>query len=138
MKDFAQDAVRFAQEQYRVKLDYSEKSIRRVEIIVEDLSQQLPRTKTGRLSQRGSLPKAVSAICNMFGGYIGEVLRKNYGGRWDIGTTTPDKPIIALNIKGLHLFPPTKVYKRLADGSEEDLWSYYRVFKRMLKKHKNP
>ena len=129
MNDFAQDAVGFAQDQYQTNLDYSDQSIRDVEKILDILHHELPRTVSGDMTEEASMQDTVDAICNMFGGYIGEVIRREYGGEWKIETMASDHPMVCLQVKGNYIFPSAKVYKRLANGSGDDLWFYYEVIK---------
>jgi hypothetical protein len=133
MKEYARDAVDFSQQEYRIKLDFSEKSIRRVDTIVIDLHRQLPKTKTGKLSERGQLRHTIDAVCKMYGAYLGEVIRANLGGRWRLEPLASGESIITLKVKSIRLFPQSGVYKRLTSGEAGGLWYYYKAFKQALK-----
>ncbi len=132
MNEFAQDAVSFAQDQYQTNLDYSDESVRAVEKILNQLYRELPRTEAGEMSEEASVQETVDAICNMFGGYVGEVIRRQYGGEWKIETQVSDQPMVCLQVEGNYIFPPAKVYKRLANGSGDDLWFYYEVIRQKI------
>jgi len=137
MKSSAQKAIDFAQKYYQTKLNYNENGIKKVERIIDDLYDQLPRTKTGKLSRCGSLSAMINGICAIFGAYIGEVIRQHYGGRWKLESLASGEEIISLQIEGTHVSPTQKVYKRLAYGASGDLWSYYKMVRRTLKEYKD-
>jgi len=62
----------------------------------------------------------------LWGSYLGEVLRRRYAGSWEMtvypggGTAVP-----SVDVRGSHLFPLMKVYRRLTAGEEEDLNSFF-------------
>lgn len=62
----------------------------------------------------------------LWGGYLGEVLRRRYNGSWQM-TPYPGGSVAvpSLEVKGSHLFPLIKVYRRLTMGEEEDLSSFF-------------
>lgn len=61
------------------------------------------------------------------GAYLGETLRRNYGGEWAV-----ENEITVLNISGFKIFPSSKVYKRLTNGPEDNVAFYYDTFKTQL------
>ena len=132
MDEFAQDALSFAQHQYQTKLDYSDESIRAIEEILNNLYGELPRNESGEISKEASVQQTVEAICNMFGGYLVEVIRRQFGGKWKIETKLTERPMVSLQVKGTYIFPPAKIYKRLAEGSGDDVWFYYQVVKQRI------
>jgi hypothetical protein len=132
MNEFAHNAVGFAQDQYQINLDYSDESIQAVEKILDILHQELPRNESGEISEEASVQDTVDAICNMFGGYVGEVIRRQYGGEWKVETIMSDQPMVCLQVGGNYISPPAKVYKRLATGSGDDLWFYYQVVRQKI------
>lgn len=67
-------------------------------------------------------------MAKTWGGYIGEVLRRNIGGEWSIENNT-----IILSIKDTKLFPPAKAYRRRKNGSEDNVFNYYQTMKQDLK-----
>lgn len=62
----------------------------------------------------------------LWGGYLGEVLRRRYNGSWQM-TPYPGGSVAvpSIEVKGSHLFPLIKVYRRLTMGEEEDLSSFF-------------
>ena len=109
---------------YSSKLNYSEESIQTVETILAQVSQALPGT--------GS-PEELSESCKMWGSYLGEVLRRRFGGEWSI-ETYPGRQFatLTLNIQGSRIFPSMKVHRRLTQGENENVWSFYKMIKAKL------
>jgi hypothetical protein len=62
----------------------------------------------------------------LWGSYLGEVLRRRYNGGWQM-TPYPGGSVAvpSVEVKGSHLFPLIKVYRRLTMGEEEDLSSFF-------------
>jgi len=62
----------------------------------------------------------------LWGSYLGEVLRRRYAGTWEM-TQYPGgvAAVPAVEVRGSRLFPLMKVYRRLTEGSEEDLRTFY-------------
>src|SRR5690554_5624275 len=74
MKDTAADASAYAAEEFTVTLDQSEASLE----TVDDLLLQA-REKYGQDLHNS---KVIFTLCNMFGAYVGEIFRNQYGGTW--------------------------------------------------------
>lgn len=62
----------------------------------------------------------------LWGAYLGEVLRQRYAGSWEM-TPYPGGAVAvpSVDVRGSHLFPLIKVYRRLTVGEEQDLRSFY-------------
>jgi hypothetical protein len=62
----------------------------------------------------------------LWGSYLGEVLRRRYNGSWQM-TPYPGGSVAvpSIEVRGSHLFPLIKVYRRLTMGEEEDLSSFF-------------
>jgi hypothetical protein len=123
---YAERAVALARE-FRAQLDYSENSVMEVETILAALSQDLPVSKPS--------DDDVSEICKVWGSYLGEVVRRRFGGRWSI-ETYPGKQFatLTLNTNGNKLFPSIKVHRRLTEGDGDNVWNFYRMVKEKLQK----
>jgi len=76
----------------------------------------------------------VWAISNAYGGYLGEVVRRTAGGEWQYDTELlPGTKTICLVLAKGRAFPPAKVFKRLNNGAEENVWTYFQTLTRDLK-----
>ncbi len=128
MEAYAQDAVDHASSR-GVSLDFSPESVRAVEGILARMYGERPRgwLKT-RVLKLGPSPEQVWTFAKMYGGYVGEVLRRKGGGEWQIAAQpSPFAGSIVLCKDDVSLPPPAKVYKRLTDGPEDDVWVYFQV-----------
>jgi len=116
---YAEQAVTLARE-YQANLDYSERSLTDVEAILAKLSQTSPQ---GDLTE----------TCKIWGSYLGEVVRRRFGGEWSIDTY-PGKEFatLTLNLGGSKLFPSMKIHRRLTQGGGENIWLFYEMVKARL------
>jgi hypothetical protein len=118
-KSYAESAVKAAR-RFDVLLDYSEDSLTQLETILDRLAEKL---------QSEGLEEA----CKMWGSYMGEVVRRRFGGEWTI-ETYPGKPFatLTLSVGANKLFPTMKVHRRLTQGQDDNVWSFYMMVKNRL------
>src|SRR5262249_10766418 len=109
---------------YTPRLDYSETSLMDLETIVGRLALDLPS---------GVPAEELTEMCKLWGSYLGEVVRRRFGGDWSI-ETYPGKQFatLILNVAGTKLFPSIKVHRRLTAGEGDNLWSFYTMVKAQL------
>ena len=117
---YAEQAVQKARE-FNTQLDYSENSLIEVEVILAELARQVLEDD------------AVGETCKMWGSYLGEVVRRRFGGEWSV-ETYPGKQFatLTLSIGGNKLFPTMKVHRRLTQGEDDNVWSFYKMIKEKL------
>jgi hypothetical protein len=117
---YAEQAVQKARE-FNTQLDYSENSLIEVEVILAELACQVWEDD------------AVGETCKMWGSYLGEVVRRRFGGQWSV-ETYPGKQFatLTLSIGGNKLFPTMKVHRRLTQGEDDNVWSFYKMIKARL------
>ena len=129
MVAYAEDGVDYARSRFGESLDYSEASVEAVERCLDQMYREVPRGLLGRLFKKSPSVEEKDVAAKMFGGYVGEVYRKHHGGEWALDTTSvPGSVTIALQHTEVGtIFPPAKVFKRLTNGPEDNVWSYYRV-----------
>ena len=72
-------------------------------------------------------------MCKLWGCYLGEVVRRRFGGEWGI-ETYPGKEFatLTLNIMGNKLFPSMKIHRRLTQGDNDNIWTFYKMVKAKL------
>lgn len=115
---YAQDAVDFLQRHYTITLDWSDASIAALESVLEGFA-------IDALVSRPTLEQ-VSGFSQMFGSYVGEVYRKNYGAEWGL-VTTQGESFPGLKAKNGKLFWPWgAVHKRLTGTPNDNAFAYYR------------
>jgi hypothetical protein len=62
----------------------------------------------------------------LWGSYLGEVVRGRYAGAWEMYVYPGGNTAVpAVNVRGSRLFPLMKVYRRLTEGDEEDLRTFF-------------
>jgi hypothetical protein len=131
MAAYAEDAVDYAKK-LKITLDYSEESIQEVENICTMLYNDIPKSFFKRLIKQTPSEETIVQMSKMLGGYIGEVMIKHYGGSWDIEDFMNQGNTILVNIGELKTFPVSKVYKRLKNGPEDNVYYYYHVMTKEL------
>lgn len=124
---YAQQAVSLAHE-FHARLDFSENSVMEVETILARLSREMPQSKPSS--------DDVSEICKIWGSYLGEVVRRRFGGDWSI-ETYPGRQFatLTLTVNGNKLFPSMKVNRRLTEGETDNVWTFYKMVKTKLEKN---
>ena len=118
---YAKDAVVLAAGSFRTTLDWTDASIAKVEAILHDLRESMPTPKPP--------DEAIWNFAKGFGSYLGEVLRKNHGGEWGIIKDGANNyPGIRLGKdKETLVWPWARVHKRIVEGSQNNVWHYYKV-----------
>jgi hypothetical protein len=118
---YAEKAVQAARE-FSTRLDYSEQSLLEVESILGQLAAGPP-----------SPSDDITETCKIWGSYLGEVVRRRFGGDWAI-ETYPGKQFatLTLSVGGNKLFPTMKVHRRLTQGQDDNVWSFYKMVKARL------
>jgi hypothetical protein len=131
MAAYAQDAVDHARRNFRVELDFSVESVQTVESLLRQMYDAIPRGAR-RLFRRGPSDDTLASLAKMYGGYVGEVMRRRRGGEWVFDMEVmPGRPVICLRKGDDRLFPPAKVHKRLTNGPEDDVWFYFQAVEGM-------
>ena len=120
IKGYSATAIDYAKE-FNKKLDYSPKSIEDLEEILDFYSKDIPVSKP--------TDNQIWSMSIIFGSYLGETLLKNglleKGYSWikDGSSTIP----LLIGKDGWHSTPIDKVYKRLVNGNEDDVVSFYKA-----------
>lgn len=110
---------------FEKNLNYSKKSIKDLEEILDYYSNDIFKSKPTE--------EQIWNMSIIFGSYLGEVMLKNglykkgyYWGKND----TSDIPLLITN-NGSYTTPIDKVYKRLVNGKEDSIISFYDVIMKM-------
>jgi len=106
----AQFAVKTAKIQWNALLDFSPATLDVIEGILEQM--------------HGRMKSAPEAIVAVWGGYVGEVVRRHYGGKWRV-----KDGVLQLEITPtVSTFPMRTVQKRIIEGSAHALPQYFSGF----------
>ncbi len=112
MEGYARAAAELGRQTFRQNLDFSAGSIDALDEI---------------LVLVGDSPELdLDFEVRLWGSYLGEVLRRRYTGAWAM-TQYPGgaAAVPSIDVRGSHLFPLVKVYRRLTIGEEEDLGTFF-------------
>jgi hypothetical protein len=127
MQEYADRATELARD-FDVLLDYSDESVDSLERILSQLSSE-------HRSFLAAHPESASAtevdeqmvtMCKLWGGYLGEVVRRRWGGEWSM-ETYPGAAFatLTLNVRGAKLYPSMKIYRRLTEGDRDNVAQFY-------------
>ena len=113
----SQQAIKAAKLTFGESLDFTSESLEGVERIMTKLQKQEPKLTEEQLTE----------LSKLWGIYVGEVIRRYYGGQWVMVDGVPD---VALG--GRHASPIAKVRKRLVGGPTENLKYYFTSIMKVL------
>jgi len=116
---YANDAVDFARNLFKVQLDWTEQSIEKVESVLAIMHQ---KTLTDKPTE-----EQIYDFAKGFGSYIGEVYRRLHGGEWGIVTLEGEQFPGMSTKTGVEFWPWGRVQNRIVDGAENNVWHYYQL-----------
>lgn len=120
----AEVAVAMVQQFDGYRLDYSPESLKVVDRIVLQLHTE------------GDSPQSVQRTILAFGCYVGEVMVRNLGYKWDQPTEKEQSVGFTMvgvrDKKGGFSNPIGKVYKRVQNGNEDSVVFFYEVFSKNI------
>ena len=122
MAGYAEAAVQEAGGE-KIALDYGEESLRQLDPMLDILRPRL-----------SAFPGDLDEACKRWGGYLGEVVRRRWGGDWTI-ESYPGKGflVVTLSVAGSKIYPAMKIHRRLTSTpSEESIWSFYQMLQTRL------
>ena|SRR5215469_317132 len=120
----AGEAVKDAEKEEWITLDYSIDSIKKVDVVLGHIHDQYVKNK---------LSSDVDALASAYGAYIGEVIRRSEpGAKWD-----RDHPVAGPKSYPLHWgsgdsFPMAWCHHRITEGEEDSVWVKYYVLKQKV------
>jgi len=114
------DAIDLARDNFGITLDGTEESIKDVEKILDIMHKQMPEASPTQ--------ERIITVAKAFGSYVGEVYRKHHSAEWGIsGAFGGEGEAVGLHDtkKNSTFWPWARVYHRLINGSEDNVWVYY-------------
>jgi hypothetical protein len=120
----AQTAVQTGKMKWNVALDFSADSLDAVEAILGQLHALNAQAAPGQ----GASEEQIADAARMWGVYLGEVVRRRYGGTWSLGADG----VLALSIGGATVFPLTKAHKRIVDGPSDNVKFYFNALAKVI------
>ena len=115
MRKLADQAVAQARSGFSAKLDYTARSIKTLEAALQNLHGHL------KSPQSSWTPAQYRSFSLMYGAYLGEVVKAQCGGDWK--PSSLDQPVF--EVSGMTLHPTEKILKRLQDGPDDHIPSYF-------------
>jgi hypothetical protein len=127
----ADDAVNYAAKRFRYRLDFSGGSLEQVDRMLGVMYFDVPRTAWAKIKSRltGHEPsdEELWTLSKMWGGYVGEVIRRQWGGTWK-SSLQPDGSVqISLDVRGHRIYPCDEVRRRLVEGKGDGSTGMYRL-----------
>lgn len=122
-KDFSNTAVEYAKS-FDKELDYSSNSIKDLEEILDWYSKDIEKSKPTE--------NQIWSMAMIFGAYLGQTIIKSCDKEFKWADEGDNIPVLK---KGtITTAPVDKVYKRLVNGPEDSVESFYRVIEEKLYK----
>ena len=121
MQVVARQAVKGARADHKVELDFSSDSIERLEGILAKIHEgHLEKPLTDKELQLQSI---------RWGAYVGEVLKRIQPGKWQRDSEKAGRGAMPVVFgPGHEAFPCSWVYKRMADGPDDNIVFKFQVF----------
>jgi hypothetical protein len=125
----ATEAVKDAQENNHVNLDYAPESIQKVEEILGELHDKY-------VKDRASV--SANGLGSAYGAYIREVIRRTEpGAKWERDDPVGGEKSYPIFWGGGRSYPMAWCYHRILNGPEDNVWVKYRVLKQKRDETKN-
>lgn len=120
----AQAAVKTAKLEWKESLDFGEDSLDAIERIMSKVHARAKQTAPGE----GVTEEQLTQMSKMWGAYVGEVIRRQYGGQW---STAPDG-VLHLALSGTTAQPIVKVRNRIVNGPADNIRFYFAAIAKAL------
>jgi hypothetical protein len=122
MAAYAQDATEHAKATCGIALDYTPASVEHVEEVLGRLYEAIPRGLVARLFKKAPSADEIATVSKMYGGYIGECIRRTWGGEWEVDHPVAGPRSFPISSGGHQSFPLGWCFKRLRNGPEDNVW----------------
>jgi hypothetical protein len=111
LEQLAEEAVRVAAEKFGQTLDYSENSLVSLEALLQQAFELYESKETGK-----EIPEeTIQTTSRVWGSYLGELMRRKWGGEWVVSGSDVD-----LTINGKNCSPIQQVFQRITNGQQYD------------------
>jgi hypothetical protein len=113
MKKMAQTTVDSIRTIYHVELNYSTESLSNLEKVLSDMHDEHVHTP---IREQGLRIRSFA-----IGAYVGEVMRRRIGGHWQEDKSATGDNLSLVLPSGTEAFPLSWVYKRIVNGSDDNI-----------------
>jgi len=114
MQRFAANAVSAAKDKFGVSLDYSENSLLQLELLLQQAHDDYKNS-----SNDNSPNISIENTVRVWGSYLGEIIRRIWGGEWVVNGSD-----VLLTIRGKNYSPLKQVFQRITVGQQNDLKNF--------------
>lgn len=120
----SQAAVKAAKLEWKESLDFSDDSLDAIERIMGKLHARSQQTAPGG----GFTDEQLTQASKVWGAYVGEVIRRQYGGQW----LTAADGVLQLALSGTTAQPIVKVRNRIVNGPADNIRFYFAAMAKAL------
>jgi hypothetical protein len=120
MQGIAENAVIAAREKFDISFDYTESSLQQLESILQQVDARYQQA----LVSATPLNIPIENTVRVWGSYLGEVIRRDFGGDWIV-----DQKAVYLKLGNKKLSPLGQVRSRIIDGPLFNIETYYKKIK---------
>ena len=119
VKQNAEHTIKMFERSHNMTLNYDEKSIKFVDDFINQSGYKFD-------------DKQKEQLINFLGSFLGECIRQNYGGNWELANA---EPAVKFDEKNA-VFPFNKIRKQFENGQEDSILSFYQVIPLVFKINK--
>ena len=112
LNQLAERAVRMAEEQFHLSLDYSPESLAALDEILRGFRRSIRLRWLLKLTGKGISSEQIWKMAFLWGAYLGLVMQRNFGGEWSLENETDRAGVVTLNAGDVRSFPVECVYRR--------------------------
>ncbi len=120
----SQTAVQNARIKWTESLDFTPDSLEAIERMLGKMHNLAKFAAPGE----GPSDDQIAAAAKLWGIYVGEVIRRHYGGQWSLD----GDGVLALSVGEAQVFPVGKARKRIVDGPAENIRYYFSAMAKVL------
>lgn len=120
----SQMAIQSAKLKWAESLDYTPDSLDAIERMLGKMHNLAKYAAPGQ----GPTDDHINTAARTWGIYIGEVIRRHYGGQWSQG----EDGVLTLSIGEAKVLPLAKARKRIVDGPTENIRYYFSSMEKVL------
>ena len=114
------EAPKDAKENYGITLDFTDDSIRNVEVILTKIYKPV--------SDKEFLPPGIRGTAILYGAYTGECIVRNHkGSKWERDQSKPGLGPMPVTFSDGSVFPVRWCLNRLVNGNEDNVWFKYQT-----------
>jgi len=129
MQKIGINAVIAAKNKFNVILDFTENSLKQLELLLRQADESYKKATAGGYSRTIPIENTV----RVWGSYLGEVIRRSLGGEWIV-----DKQAVYIQIGYRKLSPLDQVRSRIEEGPLFNVENYFQRLKSEIQKNIEP